>query len=57
MIVQMVNKASAFIKQGNREKAKQLLVEILKNNPTNEQAWTLLSYCVNSHQQKIFCVI
>jgi hypothetical protein len=53
---QTVNEASTLIKKGNRGKAKELLVEILKNNPADEKAWLLLSHCVTSRQQKIYCL-
>lgn len=56
MNVRTVNEASALIKQGNRGKAKEILVDILKINHTNEHAWTLLSYCVNTPKQKIYCL-
>jgi endonuclease YncB( thermonuclease family) len=53
---QVVKEASVLIKQGNRGKAKELLVEILRNNPENEQAWMLLFHCVASKRQKVYCL-
>jgi len=53
---QVVKEASVLIKQGKRGKAKELLVEILRNNPENEKAWTLLSHCVASYRQKVYCL-
>ena len=43
-----LEQAIASIKAGNSNKGKQLLVEILKANPNNEQAWLWLSRIVVS---------
>ncbi|MGD8457613.1 MAG: hypothetical protein PVF83_14615 [Anaerolineales bacterium] len=52
----MVSEAYTLIKKGNRGKAKELLVDLLKNDPENGQAWALLSHCVNSQNKKIYCL-
>jgi endonuclease YncB( thermonuclease family) len=44
------------MKAGERGKAKGLLIEFLRQNPNDEQAWILLSRCVTSRQQKLFCL-
>jgi formylglycine-generating enzyme required for sulfatase activity len=48
--------AIQFIKSGNREQGKAILVEIIKKNPENENAWIWLSACVDSDAQKRECL-
>jgi len=47
--------AVAYIKAGDIEKGKQLLAEVLKQNPRDENAWLWMSRCVTDAEQKRYC--
>ncbi len=45
---QKLEEAVTALKTGNKTAARQLFIEILRNNPKQEDAWVGLSLCVNS---------
>lgn len=47
---------SDLIKSGKRGKAKRVLIKLLRQEPGNERTWLLLSRCVTSKRQKIYCL-
>ncbi|MEK6256044.1 MAG: thermonuclease family protein [Chloroflexota bacterium] len=49
----ILTKASDLIKSGEKNKASSLLVRHLKARPQDEQAWLLLTFCVESKEQQI----
>lgn len=50
-----LEEAVACIKAGNTEKGKQLLADVLKQNPRDENAWLWMTRCVTSTEQKRDC--
>jgi len=48
--------AIALIKKGQREDGRQILVGLLKENTRIVRAWAWLYECVNSDEQRIFCL-
>jgi hypothetical protein len=55
MIDDLLNQAVAYIKAGNTEKGKQILVNVLRQNPRDENAWLWMSRCVTTREQKKDC--
>ncbi len=51
----LLEQAVAYIKAGDTEKAKPLLVEVIKQNPRDENAWLWMSRCVSNVEQKKDC--
>lgn len=51
-----LQQAIAFVKSGQKKQGGQILAEIVKRQPNNESAWLWLADCVNTNQQKIFCL-
>lgn len=51
----LLEQAVAYIKTGNTEDGKQLLIEVLKQNPKDENAWLWMSKCVTSISEKKEC--
>ena len=51
----LLNQAVAFIKAGNTEKGKQLLITVIRQNPKDENAWLWMSRCVTTAEQKRDC--
>jgi formylglycine-generating enzyme required for sulfatase activity len=51
----LLEQAGAHIKAGDTEKAKHLLVEVIKQNPRDENAWLWMSRCVSNVEQKKDC--
>lgn len=51
-----LQKAIASIKAGNKAAGKQLLTEILKADPQNEQAWLWLTKVVDTNHERIQCL-
>jgi micrococcal nuclease len=47
--------AITFIKVGDIEKGKQLLIEVLKQNPKDEKAWLWMTRCLTDPEQKRYC--
>lgn len=51
----LLEQAIALIKAGDTEKAKQLLADIIRQNPRDENAWLWMTRCVGSEKEKRFC--
>jgi len=51
-----LQKAIATIKSGNKTAGKQLLSDILKADPDNEQAWLWMTKVVDSHSERVKCL-
>ncbi len=51
----LLRKANSAAIAGEREEAKQLLEEIMKNTPNLEEAWVLKAYLANEYYEKIEC--
>jgi hypothetical protein len=51
----LLEQAVSHIKAGNAERGKQLLIEVLKQNPKDENAWLWMSRCVTDVSQKRDC--
>lgn len=51
-----LSKAIDLIKIGKRKEGGQILVEIVRSEPTNETAWLWLSICVADKNKKIQCL-
>lgn len=51
-----LQRAIALIKSGNKKDGGQLLAEIVKKDPQNVNAWLWLSSCVNTDEQRIYCI-
>lgn len=51
----MLEQAVAHIKAGEIEKARRLLIEVLKQNPKEENAWLWMTKCVTEPQQQRYC--
>jgi Tfp pilus assembly protein PilF len=51
----LLEQAAAYIKAGDTENGKKLLLDVLKQNPRDENAWLWMSKCVTSKEQKRDC--
>lgn len=51
-----IRNAVQFIKQGDKRNAGIILQEIVKENPSNENAWLYLAYCVAKIEHKRYCL-
>lgn len=51
----LLEEAVAHIRAGSIETAKPLLIEFLKQNPGNEDAWLWMSRCITEPEQKKYC--
>jgi hypothetical protein len=51
----VLEQAVAHIRAGAIEKATPLLIEVLKQNPRDENAWLWMSRCVTETEQKRYC--
>jgi len=51
----LLEQAATHIKAGEIEKGKQILVELLRQNPKDENGWLWMSKCVTSTNQKRDC--
>lgn len=51
-----LRQAITLIKSGDKKGGGQLLAEIVKKDPRNVNAWLWLSSCVNSNEQRIYCL-
>ncbi|MGD8457911.1 MAG: hypothetical protein PVF83_16145, partial [Anaerolineales bacterium] len=49
-----LRQAYDFLKSGNVKSARTMLVEFLKTNPENEQAWYMLSFAVSDQKKQIY---
>lgn len=56
MIFDKLNSAIAAIKAGDKALGLRLLSEIVRVEPSNETAWLWLSTCVDTVEQKKFCL-
>src|SRR3990172_3241062 len=52
-----LKKALGWIKQGKLDKARPLLVGLLRGEPQNPQAWYLLSYTLDDPQRKQYALL
>jgi tetratricopeptide (TPR) repeat protein len=52
----LISRAITAYKSGNIEKAVELFLQVVKNNPNSENAWLWLSACVNNVEQKRYCL-
>lgn len=51
----MLEQAAILIRAGNIDEARPLLIEYLKQNPKDEDAWLWMSRCVTEVEQKRYC--
>jgi hypothetical protein len=51
----MLEEAVAHIRAGNIEQARPLLVEVIKQNPRDENAWLWMTKCVTEPEKKRYC--
>jgi hypothetical protein len=51
----MLEQAVAHIRAGEIENARSLLIEVLKQNPEDENAWLWMTKCVTEPEQKRYC--
>lgn len=51
----ILEQAIAYIKAGDLEKGKQLLIQVIQQNPREENAWLWMSRCVSGVEQKKEC--
>lgn len=52
----LLGQAIAAIKSGDKASGAQMLAQLIKQNPRNEVAWLWLSTCVESNEQKQYCL-
>ena len=50
---QELSKALALIKQGQHQKARTILIDILQKDSDNAQAWFMLSRCITNLDKRI----
>jgi len=55
-MVTLREQAIAYIKAGNTEKGRQLLLEVLRQNPGDENAWLWMTEVVNTDDERIRCL-
>ena len=53
----MLDQASRFIQEGNFKAARSLLADYLRENPSSDQAWYLLSLVVETDERQIECLL
>jgi tetratricopeptide (TPR) repeat protein len=51
-----LNLAIAAFKFGDKSSARQILSDLIKNDPKNENAWLWLSACLTDTPQKVYCL-
>lgn len=51
----ILEQAASYIKAGGLENGKKLLVQVLQQNPSDENAWLRMSRCVPAVEQKKEC--
>ena len=51
-----LNSAIAAFKSGDKNVALQILSDLVKSEPNNENAWLWLSASLTNTEQKIFCL-
>jgi len=52
----LLQQAITAIKSGNKGNGAQILTQLVKQDPANETAWLWLSVCVESTEQKRYCL-
>ena|SRR5688572_19731561 len=50
-----LEQAVALIREGNIAKARTILIEVLKQNARDEDAWLCMTLCVTEVEQKRYC--
>jgi hypothetical protein len=53
----MLDQASQFIQEGEFKAARSLLADYLRDDPSSDQAWYLLSLVVETNERKIECLL
>ncbi|MEM4203733.1 MAG: hypothetical protein QXS54_06660 [Candidatus Methanomethylicaceae archaeon] len=56
MTEDLLRQAISAIKAGDKARGKQLLAQVLRQEPRNELAWLWLSQCVTDYEQKLYCI-
>lgn len=56
MSTEKLNTAIALAKSGDKSTAQKLLMECVREDPSNEAAWLWLSVCVKDIEQKKYCI-
>jgi hypothetical protein len=51
-----LQQAVTLIKSGDKTRGGQILAEIVKRDPRNENAWLWLASCVSTNEKKIYCL-
>lgn len=51
-----INAGLNAFRQGNVELARQILTEVVKSEPQNDQAWVALASCLQDERQKKYCM-
>ena len=51
----MFEQAAAHIRAGDIDKGRQILIDILKQNPRDENGWLWMTRCVTETEQKRYC--
>jgi hypothetical protein len=51
----LLEQAVAYIRAGDIEKGRPILIEFLKQNPRDENAWLWMTKCVTDPEQKRYC--
>ncbi|HQX16000.1 MAG TPA: hypothetical protein PLA27_06220 [Anaerolineales bacterium] len=56
MATDRINAGLNAFQQGNIELARQILTEVVKSDPQNDQGWTALASCLQDDRQKKYCM-
>lgn len=51
-----LQQAYLFLKAGNRDRARDLLLDVIDKNPNEAEAWVGLSFCVHTVQERKKCL-
>ena len=51
----MFEQAVAHIRAGEIDKGRQILIDVLKQNPRDENSWLWMTRCVTETEQKRYC--
>jgi hypothetical protein len=54
--VKLLAHAVSLLKDGDRRRGRHLLLEIIKDNRKNDLAWAWLYTCVDSDEERVFCL-
>jgi hypothetical protein len=55
-IIKSLREALSLLKSGDAKSARSLLVDVLKNDPDNDQAWYMLSFAVPNQERQIYAL-